>query len=105
MSQGYTLMERIGKGAGHAPRSVDMQKSQTKQLLFLYVKFFLRDNAHVKQFLEFFEFISSGGLLNYSGAFWAFQGLQYIIKIRDNAIDNISLRLTYSYIIAKRIDY
>ena len=80
MSQGYTLMKRIGKGAGHAPRSVDMQKSQTKQLLFLYVKFFLRDNAHVKQFLEFFEFISSGGLLNYSGAFGLFKDCSTLSK-------------------------
>ena len=48
MSQGYTLMKRTEKGAGHVSRSVDMQKSQTKQLLFLYVKFFLRNNAAVK---------------------------------------------------------
>ena len=86
-------------------RSVDMQKSQTKQLLFLYVKFFLRDNAHIKQFLKLSEFISSGSLLNCSGALRGFQRLQYIIKICDNVIDNISLRLTYSYIIAKRINY
>lgn len=105
MSQGYTLMKRIGKGAGHAPRSVDMQKSQTKQLLFLYVKFFLRDNAHVKQFLEFFEILSSGGLLNYSRRFLGFSRIAVHYQNRDNAIDNISLRLTYSYIIAKRIDY
>ena len=57
MSLGYTLMKRIGKGAGHAPRSVDMWELQTKQLLFLRVKFFLRDNAAVKQFFELLEFV------------------------------------------------
>lgn len=55
----------------------------------------MRNNAHIKQFLKLSEFISSGSLLNCSGALRGFQRLQYIIKICDNVIDNISLRLTY----------
>ena len=37
-----------------------MYELQPQQLLFLRVKLFLRNNAAVQQFLEFFQFISGG---------------------------------------------
>ena len=46
--------------AGLLPPSLNlnMYGLQPQQLLFLRVKFLLRDNAAVKQFFEFFQFIS-----------------------------------------------
>lgn len=46
--------------AGLLPPSLTMYGLQAKQLLFLGVKFFLRDYAAVQQFFEFFQFIGGG---------------------------------------------
>lgn len=53
--------------AGLLPPCLMMQKLQPQKLLFLCVKFFLGDNAHVQQFLELFQLISGGSLLNNCG--------------------------------------
>ena len=46
------------------PPSLNMYGLQPQQLLFLRVKFLLRNNAHVQQFLKLFQVIGGGVLLN-----------------------------------------
>lgn len=61
--------------AGLLPPSLNMYGLQPQQLLFLRVKFLLRNNAAVKQFLKFFQFISggnSGCILTFCGSLFCF---------------------------------
>ena len=61
--------------AGLLPPFLIMYGLQPQQLLFLRVKFLLRNNAAVQQFFEFFQFISggnSGCILTFCGGLFCF---------------------------------
>lgn len=64
--------------AGLLPPSLNMYGLQPQQLLFLRVKFLLRNNAAVKQFFEFFQFI--GGRNRSGWRLLCFCRLYFLLK-------------------------